>query len=64
MLKKNNQLDLNFSKYLGLYDIIIKPDNFWKQLNDRAIIKSKNIKPIIEHSVIIIIFFFILPPHK
>ena len=34
MLKKNNQLDLNFSKYLGLYDIIIKPDNFWKQLND------------------------------
>ena len=34
MLKKNNQLDLNFSKYLGLYDIIIKPDNFWKQLSD------------------------------
>ena len=34
MLKKNNQLELNFSKYFGLYDIVIKPDNFWKQLND------------------------------
>ena len=34
MLKKNNQLELNFSKYFDLYDIVIKPDNFWKQLND------------------------------
>ncbi len=34
MLKQNNQLKLNFSKYSELYDIIIKPDNFWKQLND------------------------------
>ena len=34
MLKKNNQLELNFSKYYELYDIVIKPDNFWKQLND------------------------------
>lgn len=34
MLKQNNQLKLNFSKYSELYAIIIKPDNFWKQLND------------------------------
>lgn len=34
MLKHKNQLELNFSKYSELYDIIIKPDNFWKQLND------------------------------
>lgn len=34
MLKQNKQLKLNFSKYSELYDIIIKPDNFWKQLND------------------------------
>lgn len=34
MLKQNNQLELNFSKHTELYDIVIKPDNFWKQLND------------------------------
>ncbi len=34
MLKQNNQLKLDFSKYSELYDIVIKPDNFWKQLND------------------------------
>ena len=34
MLKQKNQLELNFSEYSGLYDIVIKPDNFWKQLND------------------------------
>lgn len=34
MLKQKNQLELNFSKYSELYDIVIKPDNFWKQLND------------------------------
>lgn len=34
MLKKNSQLELNFSKYSKLYDILIKPDNFWKQLTD------------------------------
>ena len=34
MLKQKNQLELNFSKYSELYDIIIKSDNFWKQLND------------------------------
>lgn len=34
MLKMKNQLELNFSKYSELYDIVIKPDNFWKQLND------------------------------
>lgn len=34
MLKQKEQLELNFSKYIELYDILIKPDNFWKQLND------------------------------
>ena len=34
MLKQKNQLELNFSKHIELYDILIKPDNFWKQLND------------------------------
>ena len=34
MLKMSNQLELNFSKYSELYDIVIKPDNFWRQLND------------------------------
>ena len=34
MLKQQNQLELNFSKHTELYDILIKPDNFWKQLND------------------------------
>ena len=34
MLKQNSQLELNFSKYTELYNIVIKPDNFWKQLND------------------------------
>lgn len=34
MLKQNNQLKLNLSKYSELYDIVIKPDNFWKQLSD------------------------------
>lgn len=27
-------MKLNFSKYSELYNIIIKPDNFWKQLSD------------------------------
>ena len=34
MLKKNNQLELSFSKHIELYDILIKEDNFWKQLNN------------------------------
>ena len=34
MLKRKEQLELNFSKHNELYDILIKPDNFWKQLND------------------------------
>lgn len=34
MLKKNNQLKLNFSKHIELYDILIKKDNFWRQLNE------------------------------
>ncbi len=34
MLKKNSQLELNFSKYIELYNILIKEDNFWRQLNE------------------------------
>lgn len=34
MIKQKNQLELNFSKYSELYDILIEPDNFWRQLND------------------------------
>ena len=34
MLKRTNQLELNFSKHTELYDILIKADYFWKQLND------------------------------
>ena len=34
MLKKSNQLELSFSKHTELYNILIKPDNFWRQLND------------------------------
>ena len=34
MLKRTNQLELNFSKHTELYNILIKTDNFWKQLND------------------------------
>ena len=34
MIKQKNQLELSFSKYSELYDILIEPDNFWRQLND------------------------------
>ena len=34
MLKMNNQLELSFSKHYELYDILIREDNFWRQLND------------------------------
>ena len=34
MLKINNQLEISFSKYVELYDILISKKNFWKQLND------------------------------
>lgn len=34
MLKQDNQLELNFSEYSHLYDILIEKDNFWRQLND------------------------------
>lgn len=30
MLKQNNQLELNFSNYTELYNIVIKEDNFWR----------------------------------
>jgi len=34
MIKSSNQLNLNFSKYSELYDLLIDEKNFWKQLND------------------------------
>ena len=34
MLKMTNQLELNFSKHIELYDILISENNFWRQLND------------------------------
>lgn len=34
MLRRNNQMELNFSNHVELYDILIKEDNFWKQLNN------------------------------
>ena len=34
MLKPTNQLELNFSKYVGLYDVLIDKDNMWKKLNN------------------------------
>ena len=34
MLKLNNQLEISFSKYTELYNILIPKENFWKQLND------------------------------
>ena len=44
MLKMNSQLELNFSKHIKLYDILISEDNFWRQriikLNEE---KNKNI---------------------
>ncbi|MEG0826707.1 MAG: IS1182 family transposase [Bacilli bacterium] len=34
MLKLNNQSKLNFSKHIELYDILIKKNNMWRQLNE------------------------------
>lgn len=34
MLKENNQLSFCLSSHASLYDILIKKDNFWRQLND------------------------------
>lgn len=34
MIKLNNQLEISFSKYTELYNILIPKENFWKQLND------------------------------
>lgn len=36
MLKECEQLNLNFSEYSSLYDILIEKDNFWRQLNERV----------------------------
>lgn len=34
MLKVNNQIGFSLSNHIELYDILIKKDNFWKQLNE------------------------------
>lgn len=34
MIKLNNQLEMSFSQYGDLYNILIPKENFWKQLND------------------------------
>lgn len=34
MLKQNNQLEISFSKYIELYDLLIDKDNFWRQMSD------------------------------
>lgn len=34
MLKANNQTSFSLSNYVNLYDILIKKDNFWRQLNE------------------------------
>ena len=34
MLKENNQIGFSLSNHIELYDILIKKDNFWKQLNE------------------------------
>ena len=34
MLKENNQLSFCMSSHASLYDILIKKDNFWRQLKD------------------------------
>ncbi len=34
MLKPNNQLELNLSHHIELYNLLITEDNFWRQLND------------------------------
>lgn len=34
MIKMNNQLEISFSQYTELYNILIPKENFWKQLND------------------------------
>ena len=34
MLKQNNQLEMSFSKYIELYDLLIDKDNFWRQMSE------------------------------
>lgn len=34
MLKKYQQMEMSMSPYLNLYDILIKKDNFWRQLKE------------------------------
>ena len=55
MLKKSNQLELSFSKHTELYDILIKPDNFWRQLSDMVDFsfvyeELKEVADVVEHN--------------
>ena len=34
MLKRNNQIEMSFSKHIELYDMLIDKDNFWRQMSD------------------------------
>jgi len=34
MLRANNQVSFSLSNYIRIYDILIKKDNFWRQLNE------------------------------
>ena len=34
MLKMEKQMEMSFSKYNDLFDILIEQDNFWRQMND------------------------------
>ena len=34
MLKRQEQIELNFSQHYELYDILISKDSFWRKLND------------------------------
>ena len=36
MLKQNNQMTLNFSKYSELYDILIPQNNKWRRMNEEV----------------------------
>ncbi len=36
MLKQNNQMTFNFSKYSELYDILIPQNNKWRRMNEKV----------------------------
>ena len=36
MLKNMNQMQISFSKYNELYDILIEPDNIWREIKEKV----------------------------